>query len=222
MSALLAPSLTFLQAYGYPVLWVIVCVAAFGVPVPVTLVLLAAGAFAEAGDFNVVLLGVLAISAAVAGDCAGYTVGRLWGSRVLRWLPHSRLGSRFITPQTVDRSRSYFHQHGAWAIVLTRTVLSALGSVTNLMAGAEVFPVRTFLFYDVLGESLGAVIPLGLGFAVGASWEAIGDIIGSVSLFALGLLCVVVVIYWLLMDLRRVKEQGRPKEQEATTRHAEK
>jgi membrane protein DedA with SNARE-associated domain len=34
----------------------------------------------------------------------------------------------------------------------------------NLLAGAESYPFRSFLLYDVTGETLGAVIPLSLGY----------------------------------------------------------
>src|SRR2546429_6173880 len=81
--------LEFLQAYGYPILWLYAFIAAFGVPLPVTLLLLAAGAFSAQGDFNVALLVAIATSASIAGDCAGYLVGRLWGSRVLNLRPRS-------------------------------------------------------------------------------------------------------------------------------------
>jgi membrane-associated protein len=166
-----------------------------------------------------VLLAAVAISASVAGDCAGYAVGRLWGSQILDWLPRSRLGQRFITPQAIERSRRYFERHGGWAVFLTRTLLSALGSVTNLVAGAELFPVRAFLFCDGSGEALGAIILLALGFVVGASWEAIGDILGAVSLFALGLLCVVIVALYLLSELRRNRASELKRNRVSELRH---
>ena len=209
MSFSLTTLLDFLQAYGYPILWLYAFVAAFGVPLPVSLVLLAAGAFSAQGDFNVVLLAVIATSASVAGDCAGYVVGRLWGSKVMDWLPRSRFGGRFIKPHTVERSRLYFQRRGGWAVFLTRFLLTALGSVTNLVAGTELFPFRSFMFCDFSGEALGAIIPLALGFVFTASWEAVGDILGAVSLFALGLLCVVVLTHRLLRYFKREKEMRR-------------
>jgi membrane-associated protein len=203
MSLFLDPLLTFIQAYGYPVLGLTTLVAAIGAPLPMTLVLLAAGAFAAQGDFNMALLAAVVITASVAGDCTGYVIGRRWGSKLLEWLPRSRVGRRFITLQAIERSRLLFRRHGGWAIVLTRTLLSALGSVTNLVAGAETYPIGTFVFFDIPSEALGAILCLGLGCAVGASWEAAGDILGGVSLFVAGLLCVMALAYHLLHDLKR-------------------
>ena len=51
----------------------------------------------------------------------------------------------------------------------------------SLLAGAERYPYRHFLLYDVTGEMLGAVIPLSLGYALGACWEAGGDLLGAIQ-----------------------------------------
>ena len=56
MSSLLPLLLHGLHEYGYAVLWLTVFIAAVGLPLPINLLLLAAGAFAVRGDFNIVLL----------------------------------------------------------------------------------------------------------------------------------------------------------------------
>ena len=105
MSVFLTSLLAVMQTYGYPALWVSIFIAAVGVPLPVSLVLLAAGAFAALGNFNIILLMLISISASVAGDNLGYLIGRLWGSKVADWLDHSKLGRHFLKPGSVARSR---------------------------------------------------------------------------------------------------------------------
>ena len=68
MSIFLSTLLNSLQSYGYPALWLSIFVAAVGLPLPIGLVLLAAGAFAALGDFNVIVLALIATSASVAGN----------------------------------------------------------------------------------------------------------------------------------------------------------
>ncbi len=211
MSTFLPALLNLLQQYGYPVLWVAVFVGAIGIPLPISLTLLAMGAFAALGDFNIVLLVILALMASVCGDNVGYFIGRRWGSKLLNWLAHPKR-QRFISPHTVERSRAYFNRRGGWAVFLTRFLFTALGSVTNLLAGIELLPYRHFLFADVPGEALGVTIPLSLGFIFAASWEAVGDIVGTISLLALALLVVIFLIY------RLVKMTKGPK---ATESHPE-
>lgn len=205
MSGILQTMLTFLQNYGYLALWISVFIAAVGVPLPISLVLLAAGAFAALGEFNFVLLFVLVFSALVCGDNVGYLIGRRWGSRGLDWLVRPGKRSRFISPRTVERSRNYFRQQGGWAIFLSRFIFSALGGVINLLAGSELYPYRHFVLADTSGESLGALIPLLLGYIFGASWEAVGDVLGPLSLFILSLLVVVLLVTRMLRYMRRLK-----------------
>lgn len=193
MSVLVTPLLGFLHAYGYPLLWLITFIAAAGAPLPMSLLLLAAGAFWARGNLDVLLMTAVAASASVAGDCAGYLVGRIWGRRALDWLPRSRWGSRFISARAIERSRVSFQRHGGLAILLTRVFVSALGGVTNLVAGAESFPLRAFLLFDAIGEALSAGSTLGLGFAAGASWESAGDTLGLISLVAIALVGVAIV-----------------------------
>jgi membrane-associated protein len=206
MSVFLTSLLGVMQVYGYPALWVSIFIAAVGLPLPVSLVLLAAGAFAALGEFNIVLLTLISISASVAGDSLGYVIGRLWGSKVADWLEHSKLGRRFLKPNSVARSRLYFKKRGGWAIFFSRFLVAALGGIINLLAGTELYPYPYFLLFDILGEALGALIPLLLGFAFGASWDAIGDILGTSSLLVLGLLLVTYLFIRLLRYARRVQK----------------
>ena len=202
MNTLLSTLISWLQQYGYPALWLSIFIAAIGVPLPTNLVLLAAGAFATLRDFNLAFLAAIALSASVCGDSLGYLLGRRIGSKFLDWLEQQQ---RFhlISPLTIARSRVYFQRRGAWAIFLSRFLFSALGGVINFIAGAEVYPYHRFLIYDACGEAIGALLPLGLGYVFGTSWEAIGDIFGTTSLFLLALLIAIYLIASLIKMIRR-------------------
>ncbi len=63
-----------------------------------------------------------------------------------------------------------------------------MGGTINLVAGADRYPYHRFLLYDAVGETLGAVIPLSLGYAFGASWEDVGDLLTTTSSCVLALL----------------------------------
>jgi len=204
LSTYLPTLINWLQQYGYPALGLGVFVAAIGVPLPITLVLLAAGAFAALGDFNIILLAIIAIMASVGGDSAGYLLGKQLGARLITWLEVERT-LYVVSPLAITRSRTYFHRHGAWAIFLSRFLISALGGAINLLAGAEIYPYRRFLLYDACGETIGALLPLSFGYVFGASWEAVGDVLGNVSLFLVTLLIVVYLIQRLLRMVRRAK-----------------
>jgi membrane-associated protein len=205
MSMLLPYLVSWLQEYGYLALWLAIYVASVGVPLPIGLVLLAAGAFASLGDFNIALLAIIAISGSVCGDCTGYFIGRRWGTKVLDWLEHAQV-RWMITAKAVARSRAYFGQYGGWAIFLSRFLVSALGGTINVLAGADPFPWRRFLLYDALGETIGAVSSLILGYFVGASWEALGDLLGSLSSLLVGILVIAFLVARIAFMIRATKK----------------
>jgi membrane-associated protein len=205
MNILLPYLVSWLQEYGYLTLWLALYVASAGVPLPIGLVLLAAGAFASLGDFNIVLLAIIAISAAVCGDCTGYFIGRRWGTKVLDWFEHAQV-RWMVTAQAVSRSRAYFGQYGGWAVFLSRFLVSALGGTINVLAGADPYPFRRFLLYDVFGETIGVVSSLVLGYFVGASWEALGDLLGGLSGLLVGLLVIAFLVVRIASMIRATKK----------------
>lgn len=72
--------LSALTLYGLPVLFVAVLVAASGMPLPATLLLITAGSFVHQGSLSLWHVLATALIAAVFGDQIGYGMGR-WGGR---------------------------------------------------------------------------------------------------------------------------------------------
>jgi membrane-associated protein len=216
-----------LQLYGYPALWLIVFVAAAGAPISGSLLLFAAGAFSAFGDLNIFILFPVALSAAVLGDNLGYVLGRHVGRSLLAWLER-RKRFRWIPPQAMARGRAYFTRRGAWAIFITRFLIVALGGPINFLAGLERYPYRYFLFWDVSGQILGAIIPLGLGYIFAESWEEAASLFGAFSSLFLVFLTAVVLSILLVRKMRKrrralaaqteAKETPQPLESKARPR----
>jgi membrane-associated protein len=220
MSVFLPILLNWLQAYGYVALWLTIFVAAAGIPLPIALLLLAAGAFASVGDFNIAMLGVIAMSAFVSGDTLGYVIGWRWGSALLDRLEHSTK-LRLFSPRAIRRSRALFARHGGWAIFLTRFLFSGLGGVINLLAGADRYSYRRFLLWDIGGELLGVILPLLLGFLFSSAWEDIGELLGNTSIFFLILLIALVLSLYLLSFTRmRTSQPGKSRQRAARSPEA--
>ena len=217
MSTLAPILITWLQQYSYPALWLCVFIASMGIPLPISVVFLAAGAFTALGDFNLVLLVLIGVSASVSGDTTGYLIGRKWGSRIFLWLEEKKR-LPFISPQSIAKSRSYFIKRGGLAIFLTRFLFSGLGGSINLLAGAELYPYPRFLVYDLSGEVLGAFIPLSLGYIFGASWEAVGDILSAISLVILAILGTIYFSWRLVRQIRRAKDAESKAQEEKSVK----
>jgi membrane-associated protein len=193
VSSLLPLLLHWLHVYGYLALWLTVFISAVGLPLPISLLLLAAGAFAAHGNFNIALLVGITMTASSCGDSVGYFIGRHWGRRTLHWLGQPRR-LHLIPAHAITQSRLYFKRRGGWAIFFSHSLFSALGGIMNMLAGADHYPYRRFLLYDLTGESLGVVLPLSLGYTFGACWEAGGNLLGALSGFAFMLFLAILLI----------------------------
>ena len=191
-----------LQQYGYPALWLIVFVAAAGAPISGSLLLFAAGAFSALGDLNIFILFPVALSAAVLGDNLGYFIGRRVGMPLLAWLERQKR-FRWISPESLARGRVYFSRRAGWAIFITRFLIVVLGGPINLLAGLEQYPYRNFLFWDVSGQILGAIIPLGLGYIFAASWEEVAGLFGAFSGLFLAFLSANIFFVLLVRKMRQ-------------------
>ncbi|HEY7417781.1 MAG TPA: DedA family protein [Ktedonobacteraceae bacterium] len=203
-----------LQRYGYFVLWPIIFVAAVGAPISGNLLLFAAGAFVAFGDFNVVILFFVAVSAAVLGDNLGYFIGRRVGISLLAKLEQQKR-FRWFSPENIAKGRAYFRKRTAWAVFLTRFLIVVFGGPINLLAGVEEYPYSRFLFWDVCGQILGAAIPLGLGYVFAASWEEVAGIFGTFSSFVLAFLVVGALSVMLIRNIRQYKLEKAKREQQS-------
>lgn len=186
--------LELLLTYGLPVLAPVIVASALGAPLPASLLLVGAGAFAGTGAFNLVALLLSAIASAVAGDLLGFWLGWRGGRAALeRW------GTRFkISADTVGRAESFFGRWGGLAVLLTRFLLTPFGPIINIIAGASNYPPRRFALYDLLGETIWVVVYVGLGYIFSANWDILAAFLGSATRF-LALLVIVVVLAVLLV-----------------------
>ncbi len=198
-----------LQQYGYPILWLIVLIAAAGVPISGSLLLFASGAFAALGDFNIFILFPVALSAAVMGDNITYFIGRRVGVSLLHWLEQQKR-FRFITSSMLERGRVSFQRHAAWTIFTSRFLLVALGGPVNLVAGLEQYPYPRFLLWDISGQILGVIIPLALGYIFAQSWEEVASVFGAISSLLLVLL---IALFLSVMLVRNVRQRKRVKQE---------
>lgn len=178
---------------GYPVLALVLAGAALGLPLPASLMLIGAGAFASTGEMRLSTLLLSGVTAVVTGDVAGYWLGRRGGDAVV-----ARLGGRLrLSEERITTSRRFFERWGGLTVLLTRFLIPPLGPPVNIVAGTEHYPFRSFLLYDVIGEVIWVVLYVALGYAFGMSASPLAGLLGNIST-ALALLALVAVVVVLL------------------------
>jgi len=188
--------LNWMTAYGPAVLGSALLLCGVGLPIPGTLLVLAAGALARQGvlEWSVALgLGLLGV---VLGDAIAYAIGcfaKAWAQRGL-----SVSGST-----TWRRAQDHFERSGALAIYSTRFFLTPLALPTNLIAGGSGYDFGRFLTYDVAGEMSWLLLYGGLGYASASQWQTINQFISGLSGWLVGAAIAGIGIYFLIS--RRVR-----------------
>jgi membrane-associated protein len=107
--------------------------------------LFAAGALASQGAFNVHLLAILLLIAAIVGDAVNYSIGRRMGPAVFE-----RKNSKIFKPEYLAKTQRYFDKYGAKTIVLARFV-PIVRTFAPFLAGVGTMSYPKFGFYNITG-----------------------------------------------------------------------
>jgi len=191
---------TGMTTYGPWALGLASLLAPLGIPIPLPLLALAAGALARQGMMNGALTLVLGLSAAAFSDSVGYAVGRFARPWVER---------RFEGSSTWQKARDRFQRDGGFAIYITRWLLSPLALPTNLVAGGSGYPYRKFLAFTLTGILTFFLIFGGLGFAFSRQWQAVGEFIGAHLGGVAAATIVAIGLYILVRRLRRKADERK-------------
>jgi membrane protein DedA with SNARE-associated domain len=187
--------LTLIITYGPSMLSLTILLGAVGVPIPTTLLVLAAGAFVRQG--------VLAFSSALAwtligvviGDSISYGMGRFARRPIVK---------RFGTSAAWQKAERNLQRRGGIAVYFTRWLLTPIAIPTNLVAGSAGYPYPRFLAYDFAGELTWLLLFGGMGYAFSSQWEAISQFISDFSGVLVGVLILGTGIYLIFRRQRNI------------------
>ncbi|MGD1070745.1 MAG: DedA family protein [Bryobacteraceae bacterium] len=188
--------LAALAWYGSPALFVVVLVAAIGVPLPVTLLLIVTGSLVAQGAMNLWWAIALAAVGQVAGDQIGYGIGR-WGGKKLI----ARFGGMIGHADRIRRLGEEENHWGGAGVFFSRWLVTALGPWINLASGAGGYSWLRFTLWDFLGESLGAALYISLGLVFSDRVQELGAILGDLS-WAIMAVLAAAVLGWKLFYKR--------------------
>ncbi|MCL4399936.1 DedA family protein [Patescibacteria group bacterium] len=167
------PVLTFLLSYillyKYIALFLIVFSAAIILPLPVTELMFAVGAFVNQGYFNFAATLIISQVANVLGDLVGYFITHKYGYGVIHKFKLDR--SRFF-----ERMKEELNIHVRSTIFITRFA-GGLGPAANFLSGAVRVPLKLFFIYDFLGNLIYFLGILLIGNLAGSYWENFSQII---------------------------------------------
>lgn len=174
-------------AHTYAGLLIATIIDATGVPFPGRLLLVAAGAFAAAGDLNVAAVIACGTVGAVIGDHVWYLAGRARGEWLLGVYCRALPGRR----RCVDRAHELLSRFGAFVFVIGRFVGGVRILAAPVAASAGIGYGR-FLVFDVGGALVWSATFVVLGYTVGAQWPRVMErfgVVGGIVLAAVTIVC---------------------------------
>lgn len=196
--------LAALTLYGLPVLFGTTLIASLGIPLPDTVLLIAAGSFIQQGDLDARWVILLTAVAAVLGDQVGYWVGR-WGSRRLEGFIGRRIGGE----ERLRAAEALAKKWGGIGIFFSRWLITTLAPWINLTSGIAEYPYAQFLFWDILGDVVGVLVYVTIGDIFSDRVQAMTEMLGNFTWVAIGL-TVAVICGWQLAKYFRTSRQPRP------------
>ncbi|MCL4300858.1 MAG: DedA family protein [Anaerolineae bacterium] len=192
--------LSWLADYGSVALGLILLLGALGVPVPATLTVVTTGALVQQGSIEGGSAAAFGLAGAVLGDSLSYMTGRL----AKRWVQH-----RFGKSSFWQTAQYQFEQRGAWAVYLTRFLLTPLALPINLIAGSSGYSFRSFLTYDLAGEITWLAIYGGSGYFFGSQWDLLNQWLSDYSGWLGGLIIAGISIYFLGQHKLKTVHSGK-------------
>jgi membrane-associated protein len=184
---LLASTTSFLHAHNdwaLPLLFALVALESFGLPLPGETALIACGVIASQGDLSIAAVIVVAAAAAIIGDNLGYLAARKGGRKLLM---RHRV-TRGVAERYLPIGERFFAKHGGKAVFLGRFV-AVLRVTAAWCAGLAHMNWWSFLGWNAAG---GIVWATAIGLLAYYLGEAVAKLIGPLGLAAAGVVILVV------------------------------
>jgi membrane protein DedA with SNARE-associated domain len=144
----------FITDHGLPLLFLVVGIESFGVPLPGETALIACGVLASQGHFNIAEVIAFAAVGAIVGDNLGYwLIGRVGGPKLIKrygWL-------RRYSERVLPRGEALMERHGGKTVFFGRFV-SVLRYTVAWVAGLTGMAWWKFLFWNAAGGIVWATV----------------------------------------------------------------
>ena len=192
----------FFTHHGLPLLFVVVMVESFGIPLPGETALIAFAVLASEGHYSLAWVIGLAAAGAIVGDNLGYwLIGRLGGRALFRrwgWL--SRYAGRVL-----PRAERLMGRHGGKTVFFGRFV-SVLRYTVAWLAGLSRMDWWRFLFWNAAGGIAWATT---VGLIAYYAGRSAADAIERYGLYGTLAVAAALIVGWLGLRLvrRRVEER---------------
>lgn len=181
----------YLAELGYPVLALIIFLetGAMVFFLPGDSLLVTAGVYAANGKLSLLMLNLILIPCAIAGDALSYAIGAKTGPMLF-----NKPRSRFFKPEHVAAAHGFYERHGGKAIIIAR-FMPIMRTFVPVVAGVAGMTYRQFGFYNIIGGVSWVLSMTVLGYFVGMT--PLGKHIEAVIIAVVFLSILPGIIAWL-------------------------
>jgi len=192
----------FITQHGLPLLFAVVMIESFGIPLPGETALIAFGVLASQGHYSIASVIVIAAAGAIVGDNLGYwLIGRLGGRALFRrwrWLNQ-------YSDRVLPRAEALMERHGGKTVFFGRFV-SILRYTVAWVAGLSHMRWWRFLFWNATG---GIAWATAVGLTSYYAGSAAANAIQRYGLYAGAFVVVAVIAGWLGLRYARGRVERR-------------
>ena len=192
----------FFTHHGLPLLFIVVMLESFGLPLPGETALIAFGVLASQGHYSIVWVIAVTAAAAIIGDNLGYWVIGRWGGRELfeRWSVLRRYGDRFL-----PAAERLIERHGAKTVFFGRFI-AVLRFTAAWIAGIGRMPWWDFLLWNAAG---GIAWAASVGLVAYYGGSAAADAIKTYGTYAAVAIVVALVVGWIALHYGKKRLERR-------------
>jgi membrane protein DedA with SNARE-associated domain len=192
----------FITHHGLPLLFVVVMIESFGIPLPGETALIAFGVLASQGHYSITSVIAVAAAAAIVGDNLGYwLIGRLGGRALFRrwkWL-------NAYAERVLPRAERLMERHGGKTVFFGRFV-AILRYTAAWIAGLGQMTWLRFLFWNASGGICWAVA---VGLLAYYGGHSLADAIARYGVYGAGVVIAGLALGWLVLHFAKKRLEER-------------
>ena len=202
--------LALISTYGLWVIFITILLGCLAIPLPGSMLVLAAGSFAAAGDIDLTYAFAAAFGGYMTGDQTAYRIARLAGPPLVKRLESSKRAGPMI-----EKAQGHLRKHGVLAIFLSRTFITPMAPWMSYLCGAAKFKWLLFTLSSMVGATLWVLAYLGIGYffadRIAELATLASDGLGFIAAFAVALLAAGWLwASWRKYKLRSAEPQSEP------------
>ncbi len=172
--------------WPYLIVFAVLLLCGFGLPMPEDIMLFAGGMMAYYGRADIYVMTIIAFAGIMIGDTTIFLLGNRFGPALLK----HRLFSKILHEERLAYVREQYHKHGNKVIFAAR-FMPGLRTPVFFTSGTLHLPFRIFFFYDGLAALIS--VPL-ITFSVYTFGHQVEKVVNTVRQIENGIVIVIVVV----------------------------